>query len=398
MQYVFFVCLLPTHDRSAGAWGKTLAALVDLLDDPPVLEKISFKVPSRLVDPVAPDNPTLRDEVGRAKLFFDFVIELIANRALSQLHHTWCFPHVFARVFVTSETERWIQQVSQKHVHSGQIRPGGQRQLCVFPQCKAHNPWVCGEARYPGVGHHTRDDTWRRLWKLGCKEYKTSRPMLVRLCITCRDEAAMRERIWLAHWFKWQTIQNRQDFISHKVHLRHGLPLCINRWYQHIDSWHLWLHLHVTWRKGSIQWDETSGCHLWGASPWRSDETTNQKVMATCWVFFSACVCHGNVRSFSGCWSRCWNLPCKQNRKPLGGLPFCEGAMLLQQEYPEIHAFIGFSGLWLHWPEFEAHPTGRGCHWVMCLVYFVCHTALLGTGNTQCYLRHVCNIQLHPLY
>lgn len=102
----FFVCLLPTHDRSAGAWGKTLAALVDLLDDPPVLEKISFKVPSRLVDPVAPDNPTLRDEVGRAKLFFDFVIELIANRALSQLHHTWCFPHVFARVFVTSETER----------------------------------------------------------------------------------------------------------------------------------------------------------------------------------------------------------------------------------------------------------------------------------------------------
>ena len=397
---MFFFCLSSSNPwQECGSLGENIGSIGGPFGRPPSFGKDFLQGSLSTCWPCCPRQSNIARWSGTSKAFFWFCHWTDCQQGVvPTTPHMVFSPCVCPGVCYIRNRERWIQQVSQKHVHSGQIRPGGQRQLCVFPQCKAHNPWVCGEARYPGVGHHTRDDTWRRLWKLGCKEYKTSRPMLVRLCITCRDEAAMRERIWLAHWFKWQTIQNRQDFISHKVHLRHGLPLCINRWYQHIDSWHLWLHLHVTWRKGSIQWDETSGCHLWGASPWRSDETTNQKVMATCWVFFSACVCHGNVRSFSGCWSRYWNLPCKQNRKPLGGLPFCEGAMLLQQEYPEIHAFIGFSGLWLHWPEFEAHPTGRGCHWVMCLVYFVCHTALLGTGNTQCYLRHVCNIQLHPLY
>ena len=86
--------------RSFGAWGQTVRDLLGLLRFTPVLTKLSLFNNEKL-----------------CPIFWNFVIELVANRANSQLHHTNVFPHCFAMVFVPmpkrAEASAKLQQLAK---------------------------------------------------------------------------------------------------------------------------------------------------------------------------------------------------------------------------------------------------------------------------------------------
>ena len=86
--------------RSFGAWGQTVRDLLGLLRFTPVLTKLSLFNNDKL-----------------CPIFWNFVIELVANRANSQLHHTNVFPHCFAMVFVPmpkrAEASAKLQQLAK---------------------------------------------------------------------------------------------------------------------------------------------------------------------------------------------------------------------------------------------------------------------------------------------
>lgn len=75
--------------RSFGAWGQTIRELLSLVQFTPVLTKLSLSNNEKL-----------------CSIFWNFVVELVANRANSQLHHTYVFPYCFPMIFVPTMQQR----------------------------------------------------------------------------------------------------------------------------------------------------------------------------------------------------------------------------------------------------------------------------------------------------
>ena len=92
--------------RAAGSWFASIPRLLNLLDSPEVGEKLDVRA-IMILDNGDPRHAVLR---GHLERFTRFVMELCHARCWSQLHHSFCLPNAFARIFVETQRERYDAQ------------------------------------------------------------------------------------------------------------------------------------------------------------------------------------------------------------------------------------------------------------------------------------------------
>ena len=88
--------------RAAGSWFASIPRILNLLDSPEVCEKLDLRALMVL------DNNDPRCEVLQRSLrtFTKFLMELCHARCFSQLHHCFCLPNAFVRIFVETQAEQ----------------------------------------------------------------------------------------------------------------------------------------------------------------------------------------------------------------------------------------------------------------------------------------------------
>ncbi|CAE6970581.1 unnamed protein product [Symbiodinium sp. CCMP2592] len=91
--------------RSLGSWYETVLGFAQLLQAPHVLRGLDLRSYDNDNLPVSLDDPTVRVDCKICKSMWNFVVELSSARVWSQMHHSICFPHCFARVFAEKDSD-----------------------------------------------------------------------------------------------------------------------------------------------------------------------------------------------------------------------------------------------------------------------------------------------------
>ena len=91
--------------RSYGVWFQTPLSLLEIFECGGSLEYLAMRYQHGDNSAVPLDDPSVQTELKIAKVLYDFITQLASARCWSQLHHTLCFPHCFAQVFLPVQSQ-----------------------------------------------------------------------------------------------------------------------------------------------------------------------------------------------------------------------------------------------------------------------------------------------------
>lgn len=105
-------------ERANGLWFTTILNLLRLLESEEFLQQLDLR-PSAMSIGKATNlsDPGIAKDISRCQSMFNLVAELCHARAWSQLHHSLCLPHCFAKIFSPTQAQqdqarRFLQMIS----------------------------------------------------------------------------------------------------------------------------------------------------------------------------------------------------------------------------------------------------------------------------------------------